>query len=125
MKKILNFFLLLTIFIISCKTSNILYDRYNGDINSIIKILGKDYKVKTYIVNQNYEFLSEIEPDYFMYFTEDEMKRDVIVYEYIWKKKKKNIIVWVKEENGMLKAFSSVEYGKNIRFWVNIPTSHK
>ena len=125
MKKILNFFLLLTIFIISCKTSNILYDRYNGDINSIIKILGKDYKVKTYIVNQNYEYLSEIEPDYFMYFTEDEMKRDVIVYEYIWKKKKKNIIVWVKEENGMLKAFSSVEYGKNIRFWVNIPTSHK
>ena len=125
MKKILNFFLLLTIFIISCKTSNILYDRYNGDINSIIKILGKDYKVKTYIVNQNYEFLSEIEPDYFMYFTEDEMKRDVIVYEYIWKKKKKNIIVWVKEENGMLKAFSSVEYGKNIRFWVNIPTSHQ
>lgn len=125
MKKILNFFLLLTIFIISCKTSNILYDRYNGDINSIIKILGKDYKVKTYIVNQNYEFLSEIEPDYFMYFTEDEMKRDVIVYEYIWKKKKKNIIVWVKEENGMLKAFSSVEYGKNIRFWVNMPTSHQ
>lgn len=125
MKKILNFFLLLTIFIISCKTSNILYDRYNGDIISIIKILGKDYKVKTYIVNQNYEFLSEIEPDYFMYFTEDEMKRDVIVYEYIWKKKKKNIIVWVKEENGMLKAFSSVEYGKNIRFWVNIPTSHQ
>lgn len=49
-----------------------------------------------------------------MYFTEDEMKRDVIVYEYIWKKK--NIIVWVKEENGMLKAFSSVEYGKKIRF---------
>ena len=86
MKKILNFFLLLTIFIISCKTSNILYDRYNGDIISIIKILGKDYKVKTYIVNQNYEYLSEIEPDYFMYFTEDEMKRDVIVYEYIWKK---------------------------------------
>lgn len=125
MKKILNFFLLLTIFIISCKTSNVLYDRYNGDINSIIKILGKDYKVKTYIVNQNYDFLSEIEPDYFMYFTEDEMKRDVIVYEYIWKKKKKNIIVWVKEENGMLKAFSSVEYGKNIRFWVNIPTSHQ
>lgn len=123
MKKILNFFLLLTIFIISCKTSNILYDRYNGDINSIIKILGKDYKVKTYIVNQNYEYLSEIEPDYFMYFTEDEMKRDVIVYEYIWKKK--NIIVWVKEENGMLKAFSSVEYGKKIRFWVNIPTSHQ
>ena len=116
MKKILNFFLLLTIFIISCKTSNVLYDRYNGDINSIIKILGKDYKVKNYIVNQNYEYLSEIEPDYFMYFTEDEMKRDVIVYEYIWKKKKKNIIVWVKEENGMLKAFSSVEYGKNIRF---------
>ena len=114
MKKILNFFLLLTIFIISCKTSNVLYDRYNGDINSIIKILGKDYKVKTYIVNQNYDFLSEIEPDYFMYFTEDEMKRDVIVYEYIWKKK--NIIVWVKEENGMLKAFSSVEYGKKIRF---------
>lgn len=125
MKKILNFFLLLTIFIISCKTSNILYDRYNGDIISIIKILGKDYKVKTYIVNQNYEFLSEIEPDYFMYFTEDEMKRDVIVYEYIWKKKKKNIIVWVKEENGMLKAFSSVEYGKKIRFWVNIPTSYQ
>ena len=125
MKKILNFFLLLTIFIISCKTSNVLYDRYNGDIISIIKILGKDYKVKTYIVNQNYEYLSEIEPDYFMYFTEDEMKRDVIVYEYIWKKKKKNIIVWVKEENGMLKAFSSVEYGKNIRFWVNIPTSHQ
>ena len=125
MKKILNFFLLLTIFIISCKTSNVLYDRYNGDINSIIKILGKDYKVKNYIVNQNYEYLSEIEPDYFMYFTEDEMKRDVIVYEYIWKKKKKNIIVWVKEENGMLKAFSSVEYGKNIRFWVNIPTSHQ
>ena len=116
MKKILNFFLLLTIFIISCKTSNILYDRYNGDIISIIKILGKDYKVKAYIVNQNYEYLSEIEPDYFMYFTEDEMKRDVIVYEYIWKKKKKNIIVWVKDENGMLKAFSSVEYGKKIRF---------
>lgn len=114
MKKLLN--ILLMFIFISCKSAYVSYDTYLGNINTIIKELGKKFEVTSYIVNKNYNFSSEIEPDYFKYFPNIEKEEDIEIYEYRWKKGKKNILIWSKEIDGVFIAFSSVEYNGNIKF---------
>lgn len=114
MKK-LSLILLVFVFI-SCKTSYVRYDSHTGNINTIINKLGNKYNVVSYTVNKDYKFNSEIEPDYYNYFTETEKENNIVVYEYKWKKKGKNILIWCKENDGIIEAFSSVEYKGNIKF---------
>ena len=45
-----------------------------------------------------------------------EKENNIVVYEYKWKKKGKNILIWCKENDGIIEAFSSVEYKGNIKF---------
>ena len=109
--------LLLSVFLItSCNSTYTCYDKYLGNINSIIKDLGYKYDVSSYTVNKNYNYISEIEPDYFKYFSDEEKENDVKVYKYKWEKGNKKIIVWGKESNGKILAFSSIEYSGNIKF---------
>lgn len=115
MRKILRLFLSL-VFISACKSAYIRYDKYTGNMNSIIKELGRKYVMVSYTVNKNYDYISEVEPDYFKYFSDEEKESDVEVYEYKWKKGSINIIVWGKESNGSIIAFNSIEYDKNIKF---------
>lgn len=116
MKKFLNVFLLIFIFA-SCKSTYVYYDTYLGNLNKIIKELGNKYEVTSYIVNENYNFISEIEPDYFKYFSNTEKEGNIEIYEYRWKKGGKNILVWGKEIDGIIVGFSSVEYKGDIKFY--------
>lgn len=74
---------------ISCTSTKVSIDKYEGNINSAIKKLGNKYQLRTYVVNRNYKFRYEIEPDYYKYFSEGEKTSDVQVYEYKWIKGKK------------------------------------
>ena len=100
----------------SCTTTQIQIDKYTGNINTIIHNLGKNYQVSTYIVNRDYIYFSEMEPDYYQYFSEDEKNSDITVYEYKWKKGRNRIIVWAKKNKNEIEAFSSVQYCGNIKF---------
>lgn len=112
-----KFLLLLGTFLIaSCKSAEVREDLRIGEMDAIIENLGSNCKIDSYIVNADYKFSSEIEPSYFDYFSEEEKKSDVRVFAYYWKKGRRKIIVWAKENNGRMEAFSSVEYFGNVVF---------
>ena len=101
---------------ISCTSTKVSIDKYEGNINSAIKKLGNKYQLRTYVVNRNYKFRYEIEPDYYKYFSEGEKTSDVQVYEYKWIKGKKTVFIWAKKEIEDIVIFSSVEYSGDVRF---------
>lgn len=102
--------------IISCTSTKVHIDKYTGEMNNIIKKLGNNYQLRTFIVNRQYKFHYEIEPDYFRYFSKEEQNTDVQVFEYIWIRGKKTIFIWAKYNGENVEAFTSIEYSGNIRF---------
>jgi hypothetical protein len=107
-KKILIF--ILTIFFCSCITEpkEGIYKNYTYE--KIIKKHGNPKYDYIYDIDKNFE-LDFIEPNYALYFTQEELENGVQVRRLVWE----NIfnyrkIIWLKNTNGQWTAFDSLEY---------------
>lgn len=116
MKKHYNILFNLMLIVTLAACDSIHEDRYVGNIESVIQKLGNDYQLNIYMVNQSYRFRSEMEPDYYLYFSDEEIESGVEIFEYIWNKGRKNIFIWSKKSCNGIEIFSSIEFNGNVKF---------
>lgn len=95
--------------------------KYNGrTIGRCVLALGKPTYSYEYVVNEEYMFLTEKEPDYWKYFSEQELKSGVKIRYYIWKKGKGDNTnwteAWAKKEKNKWVVFDSMWYDSTIEF---------
>lgn len=116
-KYICLLFVLLTALFLSCKTTkyveNTLCNQYEKDV--ILKF-GMPLSSNLYFVNQDYDFHSEIEPDYSKYLSEEVIKNGIDIKEIYWKQNKKNIYAWGYDDGFGIKIFASIIYSDDIVF---------
>ena len=94
---------------------------YNGmTIGRCILLLGKPTSRYEYVVNDEYELLTEKDPDYCRYFSKQELKDGVKIRYYIWEKGRGEDInwteAWAKKEKNKWVVFDSMWYDSTIEF---------
>ncbi|MBP5437135.1 MAG: hypothetical protein J6Y30_04050 [Treponema sp.] len=91
-------------------------DLYKGKNEKVlISLFGNDYSIfRSFIYEENMEFISEIEPDYSKCLKNTDYGKKIKILK--WKRKDKNIYAWFIEEDERWICFSSFEFGGNITF---------
>ncbi len=82
----------------------------------VISKIGMPFSSNIYFVNSNYDFHSEIEPDYSRYLSEEVIKSGINIKEMYWKQNKKNIYAWGYDDGFGIKIFASIIYSDDVVF---------
>lgn len=93
-------------------------DTYAGmTLLKVKEILGEPDLVSDKEIDNNY-LPTPVEPPYFVFFTEDELKQGVTITlaKWIIDKGKKEILVWLKERDGELIVFTSQKQRRGNRY---------
>ncbi len=98
-KKVLRFIVFFILFfsmnLFSCNIFS------NKELDELTKKFGNNYYENIYIVNLDYKLKYETEPNYFEYFTTEELSKGVEIKMREWNMEEKNILIWsIKRENG-------------------------
>lgn len=110
--RLLLVFVVINLF--SCvNLSNDSYVGQNADM--LIKKFGDPYLNEYKIIPKDISGY-EIEPDFTLYFTKEELNNEVIVRHIVWKFSHSTAQVWAKHENNIWIVFYSIKYGKHVRF---------
>lgn len=92
------------------------YDTYAGqNIDELIKKFGAPYLDEYKTISKDISGY-EIEPDFNVYFTKEELDSEVTVRHIVWKFAYSTLQVWSKNENDIWIVFYSVRYGKYVAF---------
>ncbi|MEL3909371.1 MAG: hypothetical protein P1P64_10260 [Treponemataceae bacterium] len=95
---------------------NLSYESYAGqNVEELIKKFGDTY-LDEYKTIPKYISGYEIEPDFTLYFSKEELDNEVVVRHVVWKFSTSTIQVWAKYENDVWVVFDSIKYGKCVRF---------
>lgn len=99
--------------LISCKSAPLYTDRLQGKtVTKVTELYGDPQIDSKYIVDKEYRYKSEIEPDYYKYFSQIQIEFGIEVEMQIWEKKDKKIVVWSYFNKEWI-VFSSIEYNPN------------
>ncbi len=91
-------------------------DVYAGqNIDALIKKFGAPYLDEYKTIPKDISGY-EIEPNFNIYFTKEELDSEVIVRHIVWKFAYSTLQVWLKNENDIWIVFSSIKYGKYAKF---------
>jgi hypothetical protein len=94
----------------SCVSSPKEGEYRNYSFENIIKKHGNPKYDNIYIVDNNIG-LYEIDPNYELYFSKEELENGVLIRKLIWEKSfNTRLIIWLKIVNGQWVTFDSLEY---------------
>jgi len=118
MKKIALFFLfLLTSLCIFSEDSVALNIYSNIELDYLTQELGNSYYENVFVINFDYKLKYETEPNYFNYFTKEELSNGVEIKMREWDLEEKHILTWSrKNEKNKWIIFYSLEYGNSVEF---------
>ena len=85
-------------------------DMVGKSVEEVILILGIPIISGDYEIDSDYVYTSEIEPNYFHYFTNEEISKGIRVELNIWQTKYRRIYAWSVQKNESQIIFSSLDY---------------
>ena len=85
-------------------------------VNQIIKILGNPSCENKYFIDSNYEYASEIEPNYLKYFSREQLNAGIEIFVFYWEIGDRLIYAWATGNDGLYNVFSSLDCDYRVEF---------